>query len=88
MGYRPLAGLSKKAETGDIRFIMQRRQFVSLTSGILAASAAPAFISSAAAQEVPGLNAKSVTIGCSAALSGPPISFGTVLQQGAGASFA
>ena len=88
MGYQPLAGLSKKAETGDIRFIMQRRQFVSLTSGILAASAAPAFISSAAAQEVPGLNAKSVTIGCSAALSGPLISFGTDIQQGAGAAFA
>ena len=42
---------------------MQRRQFVSLASGVAALSAAPAFIRSAAAQEVPGLSAKTVTIG-------------------------
>ena len=67
---------------------MQRRQFVSLASGVAALSAAPAFISSAAAQEVPGLSAKSVTIGCSAAMSGPLVSFGNDISQGAGAAFA
>lgn len=67
---------------------MQRRQFVSLASGVAALSAAPAFIRSAAAQEVPGLSAKSVTIGCSAAMSGPLVSFGNDIQQGAGAAFA
>ena len=67
---------------------MQRRQFVSLASGVAALSAAPAFIRSAAAQEVPGLSAKTVTIGCSAAMSGPLVSFGNDISQGAGAAFA
>ncbi|QNP47303.1 ABC transporter substrate-binding protein [Diaphorobacter aerolatus] len=67
---------------------MQRRQFVSLASGVAALSAAPAFIKTAAAQDVPGLSAKSVTIGCSAAVTGPLAGFGSDIQQGAGAAFA
>ncbi len=67
---------------------MQRRKFFSLASGAAALSVAPAFIRSAAAQEVPGLGAKSVTIGCSAAMSGPLVSFGNDISQGAGAAFA
>lgn len=60
---------------------MQRRQFVS----IAAALAAPAFIRNAHAEEG-GLTGKTVSIGCSAALSGPLAGFGSDLRQGAEAA--
>lgn len=62
---------------------MQRRQFVS----IAAAMAAPAFIRNARADEG-GITGKTVSIGCSAALSGPLAGFGTDLRQGADAAIA
>jgi branched-chain amino acid transport system substrate-binding protein len=50
---------------------MQRRQFVSLAPGaVVAAAAAPAFLRNAFAQEA-GITGKTLTIGCSAALTGP-----------------
>lgn len=63
---------------------MQRRQFVLSTA---AALAAPAVLRNALAQEG-GLSGKSLTIGCSAALSGPLAGFGTDLRQGAEAAIA
>jgi len=62
---------------------VQRRQFVS----IAAAMAAPAFIRNARADEG-GITGKTVSIGCSAALSGPLAGFGTDLRQGADAAIA
>lgn len=55
---------------------MHRRQFVSL-----AALAAPAFVRQALAQEA-GLTAKTLTIGCSAATTGPLASSGLDIQRG------
>ena len=63
---------------------LQRRQFVLSTA---AALAAPAVLRNALAQEG-GLSGKSLTIGCSAALSGPLAGFGTDLRQGAEAAIA
>jgi ABC-type branched-subunit amino acid transport system substrate-binding protein len=63
---------------------VQRRQFVLSTA---AALAAPAVLRNALAQEG-GLSGKSLTIGCSAALSGPLAGFGTDLRQGAEAAIA
>ena len=63
---------------------MQRRQFVSYAATALAA---PAFVRNALAQEG-GISGKSLTIGCSAALSGPLAGFGTDLRQGAEAAIA
>ena len=63
---------------------VQRRQFVLSTAATLAA---PAFLRNALAQEG-GLSGKSLTIGCSAALSGPLAGFGTGLRQGAEAAIA
>ena len=63
---------------------VQRRQFVLSTAATLAA---PAFLRNALAQEG-GLSGKSLTIGCSAALSGPLAGFGTDLRLGAEAAIA
>jgi len=63
---------------------VQRRQFVLSTAATLAA---PAFLRNALAQEG-GISGKSLTIGCSAALSGPLAGFGTDLRQGAEAAIA
>lgn len=63
---------------------VQRRQFVLSTT---AALAAPAFLRNALAQEG-GISGKSLTIGCSAALSGPLAGFGSDLRQGAEAAIA
>lgn len=64
---------------------MQRRQFVLCAAATVAA---PAFVRPAHAQDVPGLSAKAIAIGCSAAMSGPLAGFGSDIQQGAGAAFA
>lgn len=61
---------------------MHRRQFVSL-----AALAAPAFVRHALAQEA-GLSAKTLTIGCSAATTGPLASSGLDIQRGTEAAMA
>lgn len=66
---------------------MQRRKWILTGSGAAAWMCAPTFMRSAAAQDVPGLSAKSVSIGCSAAMSGPLAGFGTDIAQGAGAAF-
>ena len=65
-------------------FSVQRRQFVSYAATALAA---PAFVRNALAQEG-GISGKSLTIGCSAALSGPLAGFCTDLRQGAEAAIA
>lgn len=66
---------------------MQRRQFVSLASSAAALAAAPAFVRSALAPDA-GLSAKAITIGCSAAMTGPLAGFGTDIKQGAEAAMA
>lgn len=66
---------------------MQRRQFVSLASSAAALAAAPAFVHSVFAQDA-GLSAKAITIGCSAAMTGPLAGFGTDIKQGAEAAMA
>ncbi|KAB2897110.1 MAG: ABC transporter substrate-binding protein [Burkholderiaceae bacterium] len=66
---------------------MQRRQFVSLASSAAALAAAPAFVRSAFAQDA-GLSAKAITIGCSAAMTGPLAGFGTDIKLGAEAAMA
>ena len=66
---------------------MQRRQFVSLGAGAAAVVSAPAWVRSAAAQEGPGLNARSVLIGCTAPLSGPIAGYGVDIQKGVTAAF-
>lgn len=63
---------------------MQRRQFVSFAAASLAA---PAFIRNAMAQEG-GISGKTITIGCSAALSGPLAGFGNDMRTGAEAAMA
>lgn len=67
---------------------MQRRQFVIQASRAAALAAAPAFVLPARAQDAPGVSPKAVTIGCSAAMSGPLLGFGADIQLGAGAAFA
>lgn len=66
---------------------MQRRQFVTLASHTTAVLAAPAFMRNAWAQEG-GITGKTLTIGCSAALSGPLAGFGQDIKQGAEAALA
>lgn len=66
---------------------MQRRQFVSLASGAVALTAAPLLVRSAHAQQA-GLTAKSITIGCTADVTGPLAAFGEDIRQGAGAALA
>lgn len=66
---------------------MQRRQFVTLASHTAAALAAPVFMRNAWAQEG-GITGKTLTIGCSAALSGPLAGFGQDIKQGAEAALA
>ena len=66
---------------------MQRRQFVTLASHTTAALAAPVFMRNAWAQEG-GITGQTLTIGCSAALSGPLAGFGQDIKQGAEAALA
>jgi len=66
---------------------MRRRQFVTLASHTTAALAAPVFMRNAWAQEG-GITGKTLTIGCSAALSGPLAGFGQDIKQGAEAALA
>ena len=67
---------------------MQRRQFVSLASGAAAAAvAAPVFLRNALAQEA-GITGKTLTIGCSAALTGPLAGLGQDVKHGAEAALA
>lgn len=66
---------------------MQRRQFVSLVSSSSAVLAAPVFLRSAFAQEG-GITGKTITIGSSAALSGPLAGFGVDIKQGVEAAMA
>ena len=66
---------------------MQRRQFVSLASGAMALAATPLLVRNAQAQEA-GLTLKSISIGCSADVSGPLAAFGEDIRQGAGAALA
>lgn len=65
---------------------MSRRRFLSLAPKLAALSVAPAFIRNAHAQE--GVSAKTVTIGCSCALSGALSGFGSAIKLGAGAAIA
>ena len=66
---------------------MQRRQFVSLVSSAAAIAAAPVLVRSALAQEA-GVGPKSISIGCSADVTGPLAAFGEDIRQGAGAALA
>lgn len=66
---------------------MRRRQLVSLLPRAAAIAAAPAFVRNALADE-PGLSAKTITIGCSAAMTGPLASFGKDIRQGTEAAMA
>jgi ABC-type branched-subunit amino acid transport system substrate-binding protein len=67
---------------------MQRRQFVSLASGAaVAATVAPVFVRNAIAQEA-GITGKTITIGCSGALTGPLAGLGQDVKLGAEAALA
>lgn len=66
---------------------MQRRQFVSLVSSSSAVLAAPVFLRNAFAQEG-GITGKTITIGSSAALTGPLAGFGVDIKQGVEAAMA
>ena len=70
---------------------MQRRQLVSLLPRAAAIAAvpalAPAFVRNAFADEA-GLSAKTITIGCSAAMSGPLAGFGSDIKLGTEAAMA
>jgi len=66
---------------------MQRRQFVTQALAATAVLAAPAFLRSALAQEG-GIAGKTLSIGCSAALSGPLAGFGQDVKAGAEAALA
>ncbi len=59
---------------------MQRRNFLSLLPQAAILASAPALIRPAFAQD--GFNARSITIGCSGALSGPLAAFGNDLKLG------
>ncbi len=65
---------------------MQRRQFLSRISQASVLAAAPAFVTRAWAQE--GINAKTITIGSSGALSGPLGAYGVNLKTGVDAAMA
>lgn len=65
---------------------MTRRRFLSVGSKLAAFSLAPALIRTASAQE--GVSAKTVTIGCSSAMSGPLGGFGAATKVGADAAMA
>jgi branched-chain amino acid transport system substrate-binding protein len=67
---------------------MFRRQFVVRAAQSAAALCTPFALHQAHAQEAPGLTARSLTVACSAAMSGPLAGFGSDIQQGAGAAFA
>ena len=66
---------------------MQRRQFVTQALAAATVLAAPAFLRSALAQEG-GISGKTLSIGCSAALSGPLAGFGQDVKAGAEAALA
>ena len=66
---------------------MQRRQFVTIAPRLAAGLAAPALVRNAFAQDA-GISSKSLTIGCSASLSGPLAGFGRDIKQGAEAALA
>ena len=66
---------------------MQRRQFVTQALAASTALAAPAFVRNALAQEG-GISGKTLSIGCSAALTGPLGGFGQDVKQGAEAALA
>jgi branched-chain amino acid transport system substrate-binding protein len=65
---------------------MLRRQFLSLAPQAAVLASAPALISSAWAQE--GVSAKTLSIGCSGALTGPLAGYGTSLKAGIEAAMA
>ena len=65
---------------------MSRRRFLSFAPKLAAFSLAPAFLPSAIAQE--GVSAKTVTIGCSVALTGPLSGLGSAIKLGADAAIA
>jgi branched-chain amino acid transport system substrate-binding protein len=65
---------------------MQRRNFLSLLPQAALLASAPALIRPAFAQD--GLNARSITIGCSGALSGPLAAYGNDLKIGVEAAMA
>jgi branched-chain amino acid transport system substrate-binding protein len=60
---------------------MNRRRFLAFAPKLTAIAALPVLAGNAFAQEA-GLTAKSITVGCSGALSGPLGAFGTDLQRG------
>ena len=66
---------------------MLRRQFVTHAPRLVAALAAPALVRNVFAQEG-GISSKSLTIGCSAALTGPLAGFGQDIKLGAEAALA
>jgi ABC-type branched-subunit amino acid transport system substrate-binding protein len=66
---------------------MQRRQFVTIAPRLAAGLAAPALVRHAFAQDA-GISSKSLTIGCSASLTGPLAGFGRDIKQGAEAALA
>ena len=66
---------------------MQRRQFVTIAPRLVAGLAAPALVRNAFAQDA-GISSKSLTIGCSASLTGPLAGFGRDIKQGAEAALA
>jgi branched-chain amino acid transport system substrate-binding protein len=63
---------------------MQRRNFLSFLPQAAVLASAPAFMRPALAQD--GVNARTITIGCSGALSGPLAAFGQDLKIGAEAA--
>ena len=66
---------------------MQRRQFVTIAPRLAAGLAAPELVRNAVAQDA-GNSSKSLTIGCSASLTGPLAGFGRDIKQGAEAALA
>ena len=66
---------------------MQRRQFVTIAPRLAAGLAAPALVRHAFAQDA-GISSKSLTIGCSASLTGHLAGFGRDIKQGAEAALA
>ena len=66
---------------------MLRRQFVSLASCATAVASAPVWVRQACAQEA-GLSANTLTVGCSAATTGPLASSGIDIQRGTEAAMA
>jgi len=65
---------------------MQRRTLLTYAPRLAALAAAPAWVGRAAAQD--GVSGKSITIGCSGALSGPLAGFGVDLKLGVDAAMA